>query len=104
MSGEGVKSVSVQLRWSAAWTRVARLLVAACHDWCIEYTGYKHVEDNEYELRYLLDDEQRLLRLMTLVGSGLRERLQPALMRVRRRISELRGELEEEDSGMPRAA
>jgi hypothetical protein len=62
------------------------------------------VEDNEYELRYLLDDEQRLLRLMTLVGPGLRERLQPALMRVRRRISEIRRETEEEDSGIPRAA
>lgn len=82
-----------------------------CHECCIvQRTGntphrnYRDVEDKEYELKYLLDDEQRLLRLMTLVGHGLRERLQPALMRVRRRISEVRGELVEQDSEMPRAA
>ena len=58
----------------------------------------------EYELKYLLDDEQRLQRLMTLVGPDLRGRVEPLLGRVRTRIQELQRDLAEEDSELPRAA
>jgi hypothetical protein len=63
------------------------------------------VDSKEYELKYLLDDEQRLERLMTLVGPDLRERVEPLLGRVRARIHELQTDMQDEaESRLPRAA
>jgi molybdopterin-guanine dinucleotide biosynthesis protein A len=67
------------------------------------------VTSKEHELKYVLDDERRLERLMALVSPDLRERLDPVLARVRARKSELQRELQtelkdEEDSTLPKAA
>jgi hypothetical protein len=62
------------------------------------------LDSKQQEMKYLLDDEQRLQRLMTLVGPGLRERVEPLLTRVRVRIRELQEEAEAEAQKWPRAA
>jgi hypothetical protein len=53
----------------------------------------KYVDAKEYELKYLFEDEQRLMRLADLVGPELQNRVEPLLTKVRHRISELKREM-----------